>query len=254
MIQQEKKEAAAGHALHATYASKTVQEIYQKSGVGGNRLAGSDCEPTQYALVERWSPGRHHDLVAGSRRRAGMETPFMEYFAGHIADTGMRVIRFEFPYMQQQRLHGRRRPPNSTRVLLDTWRQVIDDVRQDGWGGGKLAIGGKSMGGRLASMIADDVSADALICLGFPFQAPGKSQPERLQSLQQITTPTLIIQGTRDPFGDRAAVASFRLAPSVEVCWLEDGNHDFVPRKSSGRTTQQNWQEAVARIVSFSAS
>jgi predicted alpha/beta-hydrolase family hydrolase len=90
-----------------------------------------------------------------------------------------------------------------------------------------------------------------VVCLGYPFRAPGKPVGDRIDHLKTIKTPVLICQGTRDPFGGRDDVKGYRLPKSVRVHWLEDGNHDFAPRKSSGRTAPQNIAEAAAATAAF---
>ena len=107
------------------------------------------------------------------------------------------------------------------------------------------------MGGRVASMIADCQQVRGAICLGYPFHPPGKPEKLRIEHLQQQTTPTLILQGTRDPFGREEEVTTYPLASSVHVHWLPDGDHGFKPRRSSGRTEEENWAEAVDAIRSF---
>ena len=107
---------------------------------------------------------------------APMDSPFMATIAAGLAATGLRVARFEFPYMNRRRIDGTRRPPDRAPVLLETWRAVITTLRP-----GRLVIGGKSLGGRIASMLADQAGVRGLVCLGYPFHAPGKpAAPERL--------------------------------------------------------------------------
>jgi len=130
-----------------------------------------------------------------------MDTEFMNTFAEGLAvqgQGGLRVARFEFPYMVARRDDGRRRPPNPQSVLLDAWRRAIAAL-----GPARLAIGGKSMGGRIASMVADESGVRALVCLGYPFHPQGNSEKLRVAHLTALRTPTLIVQGTRDPFRDR---------------------------------------------------
>jgi predicted alpha/beta-hydrolase family hydrolase len=112
-------------------------------------------------------------------------------------------------------------------------------------------IGGKSMGGRIASLVADEARVAGLVCLGYPFHPVGKPDRLRVEHLATIRTPTLIVQGQRDPFGDREEVAGYRLSPAVRVAWAEDGDHSFRPRKASGRTEQQNWTAALEEVVNF---
>ena len=175
-----------------------------------------------------------------------MDSPFMETIAKGLAEEGIRVARFEFPYMAERRRIGKKRPPDSANTLLNTFRAAAAAMN------GKLfAVGGKSMGGRIASMVADEVGTAALVCLGYPFHPPGKPNAARTEHLQRLTTPTLILQGTRDPFGGRDEVKALTLSKKIKVHFLEDGEHSFKPRKSSGRSEQQNLEEAVSEAAAF---
>jgi predicted alpha/beta-hydrolase family hydrolase len=107
------------------------------------------------------------------------------------------------------------------------------------------------MGGRIASLIADDAGVAGLVCLGYPFHPEGKPEQLRVAHLEFIKTPTLILQGERDPFGTREEAVGYKLSSAIRVTWLEDGDHSFTPRKSSSRTEEQNLEEAVGEIVSF---
>ena len=185
-----------------------------------------------------------------------MDSAFMQAFAKGLAARGLRCVRFEFPYMAERRVDGKKRPPNRAPALLECWRAVIEHLGPD-----HLIIGGKSMGGRMASMIARTLEAEGtpvrgLICLGYPFHPPGKPDKavERLAHLTDIRTPTLILQGTRDTFGGRDQVPALPLSKAVRVAWLEDGDHGFKPRKASGRTEAQNWFEAIDAMDAFAHS
>ena len=177
---------------------------------------------------------------------AGIDTPFMDAFAHGLAAQNLRVARFEFPYMKSIRETGRRRPPDRAAVLLQTWEEVIDGLDTK-----PLLIGGKSLGGRIASMVADKKRVNGLICLGYPFHPPGKPNRLRTEHLLTMKTPTLICQGSRDPFGTAEEVPQYGLPASIRVHWLGDGDHSFNPRKRSGRSREQNWQEAIQAIVKF---
>jgi hypothetical protein len=184
---------------------------------------------------------------------APMDSPYMEAFAEGLAARGLRCARFEFPYMAQRRDDGKKRPPNPARVLLATWREVIDEIGRE-----KLVIGGKSMGGRMASMIAADLEAEGspvrgVVCLGYPFHPPGKPEKLRTDHLERLKTKTLICQGARDPFGTAEEVPTYPLSKAIQLEWLEDGDHGFKPRKASGRTEQQNWDAALDAIQAFCA-
>jgi len=178
---------------------------------------------------------------------APMDTPFMHQIAEGIAQAGFRVLRFEFPYMAGRRTGGSKRPPDRQPVLLDTWRNALSAAA----GNGALVIGGKSMGGRMASLVADESGVDGVICFGYPFHPPGKPDKLRTEHLQDITCPTLILQGERDPFGTRAEVESYRLSEAVTVEWIPDGNHDLSPRKASGHTIETNMAAVMTAAVTF---
>jgi len=156
---------------------------------------------------------------------APMDHPFMNKVARGLGERGVRVVRFEFPYMAARRAGTKKggapdRPP----VLLDTWRQVIADHG----GGARVAIGGKSMGGRIATMIADEANVRGVVVFGYPFHPPGKPQQLRTAHLEQLRTPALIVQGTRDEFGSRAEVESYTLSPSIRIEWIEGGKHSLT--------------------------
>jgi predicted alpha/beta-hydrolase family hydrolase len=177
---------------------------------------------------------------------AGMDTPFMEFFAKGLGKRGYRVVRFEFPYMATKRATAKQKPPDREPVLRETWLKVVAKLGRDG-----LVIGGKSMGGRIASLIADEACVAGLVCLGYPFHPVDKPDQLRVEHLEAIKTPTLILQGERDPFGSRNEVAGYKLSRAVWVVWLGDGDHSFKPRKSSGRTEQKNCEEALDEIATF---
>jgi predicted alpha/beta-hydrolase family hydrolase len=107
------------------------------------------------------------------------------------------------------------------------------------------------MGGRIATMVADGAGVAGVLCLGYPFHPPGKPERLRTEHLKTLKTPTLIVQGTRDPFGNQSEVSSYPRSPSIEVIWVEDGDHSFKPRKKSGRTLEQNLAEAVEICADF---
>ena len=180
---------------------------------------------------------------------AMMDTPFMDTIAAGLANRSIQVSRFEFPYMAKRRLDGKRRGPDTQKVLLTTWRDVIADLA----GKTPLFIGGKSMGGRMASLVADEPDVTGVICLGYPFHPPGKPDNLRTEHLETMPRPILIVQGERDTFGRREEVAAYALAPTIQLVWVPDGDHSFKPRKKSGYTEAENLQHAVDATVAFIA-
>jgi len=151
--------------------------------------------------------------------------------------------------MTKRRDDGKRRPPDRAPVLLETYLQVAADLGPD-----NLIIGGKSMGGRIASMIADEAGVAGLICLGYPFHPQAKPEKLRTEHLEDLKTPALILQGERDSFGGQDEVVGYKLSKVIEVSFLPDGDHDLKPRKRSGRTREKNWSDAISRMVRFVAA
>jgi hypothetical protein len=179
---------------------------------------------------------------------APMDSRAMTEAAKAIAAQRLRVIRFEFGYMRGRR-SGQRKPPPRAETLIPEYRVAVESL---GVSGG-LIIGGKSMGGRVASMLADALHAEGriigLLCLGYPFHPPGKPEQLRTKHLRSLRTPTLICQGTRDEFGTREEVSTYALADSIELLWLEDGDHDLKPRKSVSGFTAADHLRTVAETV-----
>ena len=176
---------------------------------------------------------------------APMDSAGMSGISQALAQAGFRVARFEFAYMAAHR-SGQRKPPPRAELPQDEYLKALDALGA----AGPLIIGGKSMGGRVASMVADEVHADGriagLLCLGYPFHPPAKPQQLRTAHLEALRTPTLICQGTRDPFGTRDEDAGYSLSPSIEILWLEDGDHDLKPRKTISGCTAADHLAAVA--------
>jgi len=178
---------------------------------------------------------------------APMDHPWMTNIARSLGGRGIRVVRFEFPYMAARRTGGKRGAPDRQPALLDTWRRAVEEHG----GGARVAIGGKSMGGRMASMVADELGVRALVCLGYPFHPPGKPEQLRTEHLRALRTPTLILQGTRDPFGTESEVAAYELSDAIRIEWLTDGDHSFKPRASSGCSLLDNEQRALSLTEEF---
>jgi len=186
-------------------------------------------------------------LVLAHGAGAPMDSPFMATMAQGLASNDLRVVRFEFAYMRARNAHRGRSTPDREPILLDTWREVIGSL-----GGSRhLAIGGKSLGGRIASMVADEAQVRGLVCLGYPFHPPGKMPGARLRHLKSLRTPALFVQGTRDSFGGRGDVEKYQLSQQIRIAWIDDGDHSFKPRARSGRTEQQNLAAAVDAVRNF---
>jgi predicted alpha/beta-hydrolase family hydrolase len=181
---------------------------------------------------------------------APMDHPFMNAIAEGIAGKEIRVARFEFPYMAARRDGGKRRAPDREPMLMQAWRDTVAELGAPA----RLVVGGKSMGGRIASMVADELGVAGLICLGYPFHPPGSPARLRTGHLEKLRTPTLIVQGTRDSFGLPEEVAKYKLSPKIRLAWIADGDHSFKPRARSGKTAEQNLIEAIELTKAFVAS
>ncbi len=202
-------------------------------------------------LIDGPADARCHLILAHGAGQ-GADSPLMSAVADALAAAGLRVVRFSFPCMARSEADGRRLPPDREPVLIETWLRVIAEQRAAHGAGKRLLIGGKSMGGRIASLIADEAGVDGLVCLGYPFHPPGRPEHPRVAHLSGLQTSALICQGERDPFGSREEVTGYALSPSIEMVWIADGEHSFKPRRASGLTWEQNLSAAADAVVSFS--
>jgi hypothetical protein len=174
----------------------------------------------------------------------------MKTVAAGIAKEGFRVLRFEFPYMRARREGGKRGAPDRPAVLVASWKEAIREAAGTK-GAGAVAIGGKSMGGRIASMVADEAGVAGLVCFGYPFHPPGQPEKLRVAHLENLKTPALFLQGARDTFGTEDEVRQYSLSKRIRILFLPDGDHSFKPRAASGRTEKQNVEQAIAEAATF---
>ena len=194
-------------------------------------------------------------LILAHGAGAGVNSPFITDMSSLLAARGIGLTLFEFAYMAGRRTGGPRSPPPKTDVLAGEYMGVVKSVSANLQPGQNLTIGGKSLGGRVASLIAEEAykagKISGMICLGYPFHPPGKPENLRTAHLASITCPSLILQGHRDPFGTRAEVEAFELPAAIQLHWLNDGDHDFGPRGESGFTRKENLNSAADAIVAF---
>jgi predicted alpha/beta-hydrolase family hydrolase len=181
---------------------------------------------------------------------APMDSPGMTAIAEALAKQNLRVVRFEFSYMANRRTEGTRKPPPRADKLNPEYQAAIEALLADG----PVVMGGKSMGGRVASMIADEQFEKkriaGLLCVGYPFHPIGKPEKLRTEHLQNLRTPTLICQGTRDQFGSKDEVIAYDLSPTIELRWFEDGDHDLKPRKRVSGFSHADHLNSMAAAVS----
>ena len=193
-------------------------------------------------------------LVLAHGAGAPMTSPFLEMMTELLTERGLRVSRFEFAYMAQRRKGGKRRPPPKAELMTPEYVAAIAELRTDLPRRQKLLIGGKSMGGRIASLCADQLYAEGqvagLVCLGYPFHPPGKPHKLRTNHLQHLRCPTLVVQGERDPFGTRAEVETYALSPAIEIVWAGD-DHDLSPSRGRPFTRAGNLAAAADAVSAF---
>lgn len=180
---------------------------------------------------------------------AGQHSLYMSRLRDALAEQGVQTLAVEFSYMQRAQLEGRRIPPPPIDHLveeLSRWCDILTHPQ-----GGTLWLGGKSLGGRVASLLATRERAAGLVLCGYPFHPPRKPEKLRLAHWPRIACPTLVVQGSRDPFGSRDEVAHYELAGQRQLHWLEDGDHDWKPRRRSGRTQAELIEDGAAVIATF---
>jgi predicted alpha/beta-hydrolase family hydrolase len=191
---------------------------------------------------------------------AGQGHPFMTNYACALAARGITVVTFNFSYMEQKR-----RTPDRAPVLEDTFRRAVTGaIAHPEAKASTLFIGGKSMGGRMATHLGAYLDKwpavpqpSGIIAFGYPLSPPrGKRTGDRVAHLKALTIPTLIVQGTRDPFGGpdevKEAIADGTVTPPIEILTVEGGDHSFGVLKSSGRDQAEvhaTIQDAIAKWI-----
>lgn len=201
-------------------------------------------------FLEIGPPAPKATLLLAHGAGGPMDGPGMIMIAEALAAHDLRVVRFEFAYMAARRVEGSRKPPPRGEKLNPEYLEAVDALSSDG----PLIIGGKSMGGRVASMVADDLFAAGriagLLCVGYPFHPIGKPEVLRTAHLETLKTKTLICQGTRDPFGTRDEVGGYTLSSQIKLAWFEDGDHDLKPRKRLSGFSHADHMVAMGQAVS----
>jgi uncharacterized protein len=189
-------------------------------------------------------------LILGHGAGADQTSSFMVSFATALAARGIDIVTFNFLYSEQKR-----RIPDPNGRLEACYGAVIEAVRNRKANGKPLAIGGKSMGGRIASQVAAAGTSDlaGLVFLGYPLHPPGKSDRLRASHLPRVTAPMLFVQGSRDPFGtpDELRPILDRLAPPGELYAVDGGDHSFKVPKRAGITQREIYRAIEDRIAGW---
>jgi predicted alpha/beta-hydrolase family hydrolase len=195
-------------------------------------------------------------LVLAHGAGAGQDSRFMTQFADGLASRGVDVLTFNFLYTEQ-----RRRVPDRTEKLEACYRAAVSVARNHGpFGGNAVFIGGKSMGGRIATHLAAAAGSDAaangisgLVLLGYPLHPPGKPDQLRAAHLEKIRVPMLFVQGSRDPFGTPAELQPIveRLRADATLHVVENGDHSLAPPRKGARTVDQIYGDLQDTIVEW---
>lgn len=190
-------------------------------------------------------------IVLGHGAGANQLSAFMQLFAKGLAERGLDVVTFNFVYMEQGRS-----VPDQKAKLEACYRAVIDAARSHKpLKKNRLAIGGKSMGGRIASQViaADADNIHGLVCLGYPLHPPGNPNKLRVEHLPSIRVPILFVQGTRDTFGSPDEIRHFAkdIRAKVKIYEIEGGDHSFKVPKSAQLTQEQVYSNVMDEIVTW---
>jgi len=187
-------------------------------------------------------------LILGHGAGAGQTSGFIVEFAAALAARGIDIVTFNFLYAE----HGRRVPDPNAR-LEACFRAVIEAVRRRN--SATLAIGGKSMGGRIASQVAagDAGELAGLVFLGYPLHPPGKPERLRTAHLHDVRAPMLFVQGSRDAFGTPSELQPIitRIEPPADLYVVEGGDHSFRIPKHAGVGQQEVYDRVQDRIATW---
>ena len=209
---------------------------------------------TTSAQVYRAAEPSHVTLLLAHGAGAGQTHPFMIDMATRIAQRGVDVVTFNFLYTERGK-----KVPDRMPTLEATWHAAIASVRaRVGLSTERLFIGGKSMGGRVASNIAaeagESLSVNGLVFLGYPLYPPGKPAAKRDEHLPRIAFPMLFAQGARDSFGDAAAMKRLvKRLPHSSLVLVANGDHSLGIPKSEGAAAQSAALDAVADAIAVFA-
>lgn len=215
-------------------------------------LDGGDSVCAVLRLPQESDQNRFELLALAHGAGADMRSAFLSYVCESVAAAGIATLKFNFPYMEKGR-----KAPDPARKLEATWRSVLDRLRDDpALGFANVFVGGKSLGGRMASrVVAQGEPVAGLVLLGYPLHPPGKPEKLRTEHFPRISVPSLFIQGTRDPLCDLTLLrqALPRIPGRADLHLVEGGDHSFNVLKRMGVPQEQVWKDIVARLVDWLA-
>ncbi len=171
----------------------------------------------------------------------------MNRLTARLVAKNLRVIRLDFDYMAQAKRSGKNRPPSRVPKLVEEFRQLAEQEQV-------AFVGGKSLGGRVASLLATQMELKGWVAFGYPYHPPGQPDKLRTDHLGRCRCPGLICQGERDTFGKREEVEAMELPDELRLAWMTDGDHQFKPRKYSSATLDDNLEQAAREASHFICS
>lgn len=216
------------------------------------QIALADTEAVSAAILLPDSRDQTISAVLALAHGAGndMHNPFLSFVCDGVADAGIATLRFNFPYKEKGR-----KAPDSVQKLEATWRAVLDRVRcEPALESDSVFIGGKSLGGRIASrVVAQGEQVAGLVFLGYPLHPPGNPEKQRTAHFPEITVPSLFVQGTRDNLCDLALLrqALPLLSSDSDLHLVEGGDHSFNLPKRMGVAQEEVWQDIVQTVVNW---
>ncbi len=168
---------------------------------------------------------------------APMDSMFMDAISNGLNNNGIITLRFEFPYMQKRR-SGKNTFPDKLDVLCDFYKKIYFNIKKIN-PDKNIWLGGKSMGGRVATLISRSLDIKGVVVFGYPFHPINKLDKLRIENLQLSGPPTLIIQGTRDKFGTITEVKKYKIHKNNTILWIKDGDHSYNTLKKSGLSSKE---------------
>ncbi len=210
-----------------------------------------EVAPNQEATALVYTAGKPDlagvTVILGHGAGADQSSDFMTRFAAGLAVRGINVVTFNFLYTEQGR-----RVPDANKALETCFLAVIEAIRHKEIGCGALVIGGKSLGGQIASQVAASSApgVEGLVFLGYPLHPPGSADQLRAKHLPDITVPMLFVQGSRDAFGspDELQPIIKELKAPADLYVVEGGDHSFKVLKRTGVTQEDAYKAVLDRI------
>jgi uncharacterized protein len=200
-----------------------------------------------YGVPEN-SPEPSSCMVIAHGAGGPMYSPFITHFHSELARNGILTVKFNFPYME-----AKKKIPDRMDILKKSYARILENIRARAHSPGKIFIGGKSMGGRVASMLAaDGIDVDGLFFLGYPLHSPGNFGTLRDEHLYRIGKPMLFVSGTRDTFArkDLLEMVLAKIGNNAQVQWVEGGDHSFKGRGGKDELAE-TYKTVLARLLDW---